>query len=49
MVKVTVEMNEKIVREFKGEVVRIKGKLRNAMGKAMEEALELWIKKQKQQ
>jgi len=49
MVKVTVEVDEKIVREFKGEVVQRKGKLRGAMGKAMEEAMELWMKKQEQQ
>lgn len=49
MVKVTVEMDEKVVREFKGEVVRRKGKLRGAMGEAMEEAMELWIKKQERQ
>jgi hypothetical protein len=46
MVKITVQVDEKVARRFKEEVVRKKGKLRGAMGKSLEDAMELWMKQE---
>ena len=37
------EMDEGLARTFKMEVVRRKGKLKGALGEAMEEAIRLWL------
>jgi len=47
MVKVTVEMDERLMRTFKMEVVRRKGKLKGALGEAMEEAIRLWLSRER--
>jgi len=42
-----VEMDEELARTFKMEVVRCKGKLKGALGEAMEEAIRLWLSRER--
>ena len=42
------EMDKELVRTFKMEVVKRKGKLKGALGEAMEEAIRLWLSQERQ-
>jgi metal-responsive CopG/Arc/MetJ family transcriptional regulator len=47
MAKFTVEIDEKLAREFRHIIIDVYGTRRGALTKAVEEAIRLWIQKNK--
>jgi len=43
--KMLVSINDELEEKFRKLVAKVKGKKRGALSKAVEEAIELWIKK----